>query len=57
MKALTARGNQAIWGEKGSKYLGQKVKAKIAHWDNVLHQKCHGNFSNSVTLHCINDIK
>lgn len=37
MKALTAHGNQAIFGEKGSKYREQKVKAKIAHRDNVLH--------------------
>lgn len=38
MKALTARGNQAILGKKGRKYREQKVKANIAHRDNVLHR-------------------
>lgn len=35
----------------------KKVKCKIAYWDNVVYGKSHGNFSYSLTLCCINDIK
>lgn len=57
MKALVACGNQADPGGEGSKYPVKEVKAKTAHWDKVLHGKCHGNCSYSLTLRFINDIK